>query len=113
MSDFGSYLSVNHEVYLMQEYRDALASSKATGREDDATVQCVTQGSRRNTNEVQHRDPLEPTTQGSLLLQSTLRLQQPHNDIVLERCIICWVFGNDRFCLRFCLVCILCFRLNF
>lgn len=30
-------------------------------------------------------DPLAPTTQGALLLQSMLRLSEPHNDAVLNR----------------------------
>lgn len=30
-------------------------------------------------------DPLEPKTQGAILLQSMLRLGSPHNEIVIDR----------------------------
>jgi hypothetical protein len=45
----------------------------------------VSRQSRRNADGTQGRDSLEPLTQGSLLLQSVLRLHEPHNSIVLER----------------------------
>ncbi|KAF8511204.1 ARM repeat-containing protein [Gautieria morchelliformis] len=66
------------------EYRDALASRTTTRQDDDDKALGVPHRSRRNAEGAQGRDPLEPLTQGSLLLQSVLRLHEPHNSIVLE-----------------------------
>jgi nucleolar protein 9 len=40
---------------------------------------------QKSRNEVAS-NPLEPTTTGALLLQSLLRLDAPHNALVLDRC---------------------------
>jgi len=68
----------------MAEYQDAVSSKESTGRNEDRNSLRVSHGSIRNTEDKQRRESLEPMTQGSLLLQSVLRLDEPHNSIVLE-----------------------------
>lgn len=69
----------------MQEFQDALVSKDLTMQDGENAVERVSPRARRDASGVQGRDKSGPSTQGSLLLQSVLRLQEPHNGIVLER----------------------------
>ncbi|RPD62032.1 ARM repeat-containing protein [Lentinus tigrinus ALCF2SS1-7] len=59
----------------LQDYQRALASA---GQDEEKDAE-EPHHKRRKTD-----DPLEPKTQGAVLLQSMLRLPSPHNDIVLD-----------------------------
>ncbi|KAI0751271.1 ARM repeat-containing protein [Daedaleopsis nitida] len=59
-----------------QDYRHAITSSSKAKEEEPAGE---LRHKRRKTE-----DPLEPKTQGALLLQAMLRLSAPHNDVVLD-----------------------------
>ncbi|KAF8583989.1 ARM repeat-containing protein [Ramaria rubella] len=68
---------------LSNEYRNALTQVLTTGK-GDHDVTNESQHSGRGTIYKHEQDLLEPKIQGSLLLQSVLRLHEPHNNIILE-----------------------------
>ena len=69
-------VNIDHSLTTSQEYRAALANQPAH-------EQPPTHRENRSTHAPQ--DPLEPKMQGSLLLQSLLRLPEPHNQFVIDR----------------------------
>ncbi|TFY55659.1 hypothetical protein EVG20_g9240 [Dentipellis fragilis] len=68
----------------LQEYQDAVATAakKAAAAQPEETAEPSRRRYRKDTDE----DPLEPKVAGALLLQSLLRLPDPHNQLVLSRC---------------------------
>ncbi len=67
--------AISH-MHALQDYQRALAS---TGHDEEKANEDP-RHKRRKTD-----DPLEPKTQGAVLLQSMLRMPSPHNDVVLDR----------------------------
>lgn len=69
-------INTDHYLTAGQEYRAALTNQPAP-------EQPPTHHGNRSTHAPQ--DPLEPKIQGSVLLQSILRLPEPHNQFVIDR----------------------------
>lgn len=76
-------LPINH--LLFQGYTAAV-KAKGDKEAGDETEEATAKPSGRGKGKKKDEDSLTPTVQGALLLQSVLRLHEPHNDIVLERC---------------------------
>jgi nucleolar protein 9 len=68
-----------YELY-QQQYQSITASGPMQAQ-DRLDKKAHSKKGRENTAE----GPLEPTVQGAVLLQSLLRLNEPHNQLVLDR----------------------------
>ena len=65
-----------------QEYRKLLASRNSEAQLPETET---SEPPRKRSKNAASEDPLEPKTQGAVLLQSMLRLSAPHNDVVVKR----------------------------